>query len=76
MVVRRAQLEADWQDNGNDKVLAEMRHLEAALLLTAKARKEARVRIVGEEPEPEQNGEPVTDDLAARRAKLAAKRAG
>lgn len=75
MVVRRAQLEADWQTTGNDKVLAEMRHLEGSLLLTAKARKEARVRFVNGEPADEAPT-PTKDDLADRRAALAAKRAG
>lgn len=46
MVVRRAQLEAVWQETRDEKLLTEIRHLEAALGLTAKARKELRWRLV------------------------------
>lgn len=44
MVVRRAQLHERWEVDGDGSVLVEMRHLETALLLTAKARRDARVR--------------------------------
>lgn len=49
MVVRRAQLEALWQETKDEKLLTEIRHLEAALGMTPKARKELRWRLV--EPE-------------------------
>lgn len=50
MLVRRAQLEALWQETREDKLLAEMRHLEAALGMTPKARKELRWRMVDPAP--------------------------
>lgn len=46
MVVRRAQLEALWQETKDEKLLTEIRHLEAALGMTPKARKELRWRLV------------------------------
>jgi hypothetical protein len=55
IVVRRAELEDLWREARNAKVLAEMRHLDTALGLTAKARKELRWRIVDEGTEPEQS---------------------
>lgn len=62
-VVRRAQLEAEWQQNAPATILAEMRHLEAALLMTAKARKEARVRFAAPAADaPKTKGRPAKDD--------------
>lgn len=75
MVVRRAQLEATWQQTADPKVLGEMRFIEAALLMTAKARKEARVRFA-EQEDAVTAPVPIADDLAERRARIArAKRA-
>ena len=65
--VRRAELEDAWGSTKDPKYLPEMRHLEAALGLTAKARKELRWRIVAEGVVVEQNGEAKRDELADRR---------
>ncbi len=73
MVARRAQLEATWQETRDEKLLTEMRHLEAALLLTAKARKEARVRITDEAPAPKAKP---ADELARRRRRVLDAQAG
>lgn len=43
---RRAELEDMWQETGEAKLLTEIRHLDTALGLTAKAKKELRWRIV------------------------------
>ena len=43
---RRAELEDMWQETGDPKLLTEIRHLDTALGLTAKAKKELRWRIV------------------------------
>lgn len=73
MVARRAQLEATWQETRDEKLLTEMRHLEAALLLTAKARKEARVRITDEAPAAKAKP---ADELAKRRRRVLDAQAG
>lgn len=65
-VVRRAELEDAWAITKDAKLLSEMRHLDAQLGLTAKARKELRWRIVDGDQVVEVNGES-TDELAARR---------
>jgi len=67
--VRRAELEDAWGSTKDPKYLAEMRHLETALGLTAKARKELRWRIVDGETVVEENGEKRRDELAERRRK-------
>lgn len=58
-VVRRAELESSWQETGDAKFLAEMRHLENALGMTAKARRDLRWRIVDGDTVVEENGKPV-----------------
>lgn len=69
-MVRRAELEDAWGSTKDPKYLAEMRHLEAALGLTAKARKEMRWRIVDGDAVVEQNGKAATDELAERRLRV------
>ena len=56
--VRYCQLVDIWTTTKETKVLAEMRHLEAALGLTPKARKELRWRIVDGAEVVEMNGKP------------------
>lgn len=76
-VIRRANLEGLWQSTEDVRLLAEIRQLEAILGMTPKARRELRWRIVDGETVVEENGRPVVDDLAERRARIArAKRAG
>lgn len=74
-VVRRAELESSWQETGDAKFLAEMRHLENALGMTAKARRDLRWRIVDGETIVEQNGKPA-DELARRRRRVLDAQAG
>ncbi len=57
-VARLCQLTDRLVRQDDTKVLAEMRHLETALGLTAKARKELRWRIVADGEIVEQNGGP------------------
>lgn len=67
-VVRRAELEDRWGESHDPKYLPEMRHLETVLCLTAKSRREERLRIVdGDGTVLEENGEPTVDELAKRR---------
>ncbi len=55
-VVRRAELQSLWDESGDAKFLAEMRHLENALGMTAKSRRDLRWRIVDGDTVVEENG--------------------
>ncbi len=61
LAVRRGELQDLWDRERDTKVLAEMRHLEAALGLTAKARKELRWRIVEAGEVIEMNGQKLSN---------------
>lgn len=66
--VRRAELQGMWRETKDAKLLTEMRHLDAALGLTAKARKELRWRIVADGEVVEENGRELS--AAERRQRL------
>ena len=65
--VRRCQLEEVWLTTKDTKVLPEIRHLEAALGLTPKSRKELRWRIVEAGEVVEENGRKLSADQRRKR---------
>ena len=69
---RRAELEDAWQSSRDSRVLAEMRHCETALGMTAKARKDLRWRFVDGAGVVERDRPEPLDDLASRRFKRSA----
>lgn len=68
IAARRAELQDLWRESRNTRVLAEMRHLDTALGLTVKARKELRWRIVDGVEVVEENGRRLS--VAERRRRI------
>lgn len=61
------QLQDEWEQKRDQRLLTEMRHLRTALGLTAKARNELRWRIVDGDRLLEQNGEPLVPAAELRK---------